>query len=391
MRVLIVGVGIAGPTLAYWLHRAGHQVTLVESAPQLRRGGYIVDFWGAGFDVAERMGIVPRLMREGYVIKELREVSAGGWTLARVDPATMIDAAGGRYVSIARADLSAAIYDCLDDDVETIFGETVTALDDDGQRVGVEFAHSQPREFDLVFGADGLHSKVRSLTFGPEAEFERHVGLIVCALELDGYRPRNELVAITQTTIGVQTMRLSLRNDRTLVLFTFRDDRPIPHNDVAAQQDLLRTRLGHLGGEVPDILEQLPHAKTFYMDRASQIRMPTWSRGRIALLGDAAAAPSLLAGQGSALAMVEAYTLAAELRRRPDNHQQAFAAYRQRLAPMIRDKQDAALNLDIAFAPANRKQLFLRNATLRLMGLPMISKLVMGRSLRDPIELPEWR
>lgn len=102
MRILIVGAGIAGPTLAYWLRHDGHQVTLVESAPQLRKGRYLVDFWGAGFDVAEHMGIIPRLMREGYVIKELREVSAGGWTLARVDPAKMIDAAGGRWSASSR-------------------------------------------------------------------------------------------------------------------------------------------------------------------------------------------------------------------------------------------------------------------------------------------------
>lgn len=375
MRVLIVGAGIAGPTLAYWLQRDGHEVTLIESAPQLRKGGYLVDFWGAGFDVAQRMGIMPRLMREGYVIKELREVSPGGWTLARIDPGTMIDAAGGRYVSIARSDLSAAIYDCLDD-VETIFGDTVTALDDDGQRVHAEFEHSPPGDFDLVFG--------------PEADFERYVGLTVSALELEGYRPRNELVAITQTTIGVQTLRVSLRDDTTLVLFTFRNDRPIPLHDVAAQHDFLRTRLSHIGGEVPGILAQLAQAKTFYMDRANQIRMPSWSRGRIALLGDAAASPSLLAGQGSALAMVEAYVLAAALRHAQGNYGKAFAAYEQQLRSMIEEKQDAALRLDTAFAPATRKQLWLRNITLRLMGIPFVANLAMGRSLRDPIELPQW-
>ncbi|MFD6814446.1 FAD-dependent monooxygenase [Enteractinococcus coprophilus] len=290
---------------------------------------------------------------------------------------------------MARSDLSATIYDCLDD-VETIFGDTVTALEDDGQLVHVDFAHSKSREFDLVFGADGLHSKVRSLVFGLEADFEHHVGLVVCALELEGYRPRNELVAVTQTTIGVQTMRLSLHHDATLVLFTFRDDRPIPLHDVEARQELLRTRLRGIGGEAPNILEHLPRAKSFYMDRASQIRMPTWSRGRVALLGDAAAAPSLLAGQGSALAMVGAYVLAAQLRRTQGNHQQAFAAYQRQLQPMIQDKQDAALQLDIAFAPKDRKQLYMRNATIRLMGLPFVSKLVMARSLRDPIELPSW-
>lgn len=152
----------------------------------------------------------------------------------------------------------------------------------------------------------------------------------------------------------------------------------------------LRTRLSHIGGEVPGILAQLAQAKTFYMDRANQIRMPSWSRGRIALLGDAAASPSLLAGQGSALAMVEAYVLAAALRHAQGNYGKAFAAYEQQLRSMIEEKQDAALRLDTAFAPATRKQLWLRNITLRLMGIPFVANLAMGRSLRDPIELPQW-
>src|SRR5699024_5310946 len=186
------------------------------------------------------------------------------------------------------------------------------------------------------------------------------------------------------------TLRVSLGDDTTLVLFTFRNDRPIPVHDVAAQHEFLRTRLSHIGGEVPGILAQLAQAKTFYMDRASQIRMHSWSRGRIALLGDAAASPSLLAGQGSALAMVEAYILAAELRRTQGNHSQAFSAYQQQLQLMVQDKQDAARGLDTAFAPRNRRQLFMRNTAIRLMRLPFVANLVMGRSLRDPIVLPDW-
>ncbi|HXF03745.1 MAG TPA: FAD-dependent monooxygenase, partial [Arthrobacter sp.] len=175
MRVLIVGAGIAGPTLAYWLRHAGHEPTLVEQAPRLRRGGYLVDFWGSGFDVADRMGIVPRLMADGYRVRELREVTASGRRIAHLDPRHVIGGAGGRYVSIGRSDLAAALYDALDGEVETIFGDTVQALDDDGGRVRVEFARGAPREFDLVVGADGLHSRVRALAFGPEEEFERYL------------------------------------------------------------------------------------------------------------------------------------------------------------------------------------------------------------------------
>ena len=389
MDILIVGAGVAGPTLAYWLKALGFVPTIVERAPRLRRGGYVVDFWGAGYDVAERMGIVPRLLDEGYRFRELREVDARGRRISHLDPIRLIDAAKGRYVTIGRSDLSRAVYDALDGDVETIFDDTVEALVDDGDRVRVGFADGSTRTFDLVIGADGLHSRVRALTFGPESRFERYLGIVVAAFDVDGYLPRDELVAVTHTEVGAQMLRVALRDGSTVFCFMFRHDGELPDgDDVAAQQDLLHARVGAMRGETPAILERMPDARTFYMDRASQIRLPSWSRGRVALIGDAAACPSLLAGQGSALAVVEAYVLAAELRRSQGDHRAAFAAAERRLAEVVRQKQGAAIGLGAAFAPRNRMQLYARNATLGLMGIPFVANLAMGRSLRDPIELP---
>jgi 2-polyprenyl-6-methoxyphenol hydroxylase-like FAD-dependent oxidoreductase len=388
MRILIVGAGIAGPTLAYWLRRGGHEPTLVERAPQPRQGGYLVDFWGAGFDVAERMGIVPELLDAGYLLRELREVGADGRTKTSLDPRRLIDDVAGRYVTVARSDLASAISGALGDEVETIFGDTVQAIRDDGRRVQVDFASGAEREFDLVVGADGLHSSVRRLVFGPDEAYERDLGIAVAAFDVEGYPRRDELVAVAHTEVGFQSLRLALRDGATMFLFTFRHDGPIPEDDPAAQQNLLRTTLAGASGDVPAILARLPEARTFYFDRVSQIRMPTWSRGRVALVGDAAACPSLLAGQGSALAMVEAYELAAELHRARDDHAAAFAGYERRLAPLVRTKQDAAVGLGAAFAPRTRVQLLMRSSALRVMAaLPFVSRFAMRGSLRDPVRL----
>jgi 2-polyprenyl-6-methoxyphenol hydroxylase-like FAD-dependent oxidoreductase len=169
---------------------------------------------------------------------------------------------------------------------------------------------------------------------------------------------------------------------------TLRDHGDVRLDHAGDQQALLRDKLAHAGWETRAILDAMTHAHTFYFDRVSQIRMPSWSTGRVALVGDAAACPSLLAGQGSALAMIEAYVLAAELAATPDDHTAAFTRYHARLAPLLRSKQNAAKGLGLAFAPRNRRQLAVRNTVFRLLGLPRIPDLVMGRSLRDAVELP---
>lgn len=388
MKVLISGAGIAGPTLAYWLLRAGHRPTLVERASGLRRGGYLVDFWGAGFEVADRMGIVPELRRRGYVMTEARAVGRDGGRIASIDPSVVMKT-NERYVSIARSDLAASIYDALGDAAELLLNDSITAIDDNGHRVRVNFEKTQPRDFDLVVGADGLHSQVRRLAFGPDEQFERYQNIVVAVFDVPGYRPRDELVAIMHAEAGFQAVRVSLRDDVTTVIFTVRHEGTVPQGSKD-QQALLRDHLKGAGWETPALLEAMPHASTFYFDAVSQIEMPSWTRGRVALVGDAAACPSLLAGQGSALAMVESYVLAAELARSTPDHSRAFVAYENRLAGFVRSKQAAARRLALAFAPKNNVQLFVRNMVMRLMALPKVADLAMGRSFHDAIELPAF-
>jgi len=387
VKILIVGAGIAGPTLAFWLLKGGHEVTIVEHAPGLRSGGYLIDFWGAGFDVAARMGIVPELRKHGYNFTEARAVDTKGRKVASFDPSVVIET-NDRYLSIPRADLATVIYDALDGKAELLVDDTVRDLDDDGKRVRVTFESGTVRDFDLVAGADGLHSRVRRLAFGPDEQYEKYLGIVFAAFDAEGYPFRDELVAMMHAEVGFQAIRLSFRDDATLCLFTVLYDGEFP-TDRASQEALLQAKLADKGWELPTMLEFMSSAKDFYFDSASQILMPSWSKGRIVLVGDAGAAPSFLAGQGSALAMIEAYTLAAELAG-TDDYPQAFARYHERLARLVRSKQDGAVGLGVAFAPKNRFQLFVRNTILKMMALPKVGDIALGRSFHDRVELPSF-
>lgn len=387
MKVLIVGAGIAGPTAAYWLMRAGHEVTLIEVAPELRRGGYLIDFWGAGFDVAEKMGIVPELRKRGYVMAEARAVNRHGRRIASFTPDRVMGSAQ-RYVSIARSDLSAVIYEAMGGAAAVRFGDAVTDIEDTGDGVEVVFRTGRSASFDLMIGADGLHSQVRRLVFGPDNLYERYLGMVVAAFEAKHYPQRDELVAMMYADVGFQAVRISLRDEATLFLFTVRHTGPVPDNRPA-QERLLHEKLEDHGWELPAMLDLMDQAENLYFDSVSQVRMPSWTTGRIALIGDAAACPSFLAGQGSALAMVEAYTLAADLAS-ADGHHEAFAHYGQRLSPLLLSKQNGAVGLGLAFAPQNGFQLLTRNTVMRVMGLPKIADIVLGRSFHDAINLPAF-
>ena len=214
--------------------------------------------------------------------------------------------------------------------------------------------------------------------------------MVVAVFDVAGYRPRDELVAIMHAEAA--SRRSGSRCAMTSPWWSSRSDTTaaVPLESVADQQALLRERLDGAGWETPALIEAMPQATTFYFDAVSQIQMPSWTRGRVALVGDAAACPSLLAGQGSALAMIESYVLAAELARADGDHVQAFARYQDRLAPFLQSKQAAARGLGLAFAPRNRLQLLVRNTVMRLMGLPKVADLAMGRSFHDAIELPAF-
>ena len=435
MKILISGAGIAGPTLAYWLLRYGFEPTIVERSPALRTGGYVIDFWGAGFDIAQRMGLGAEILRLGYIVKELWAVDETGRRISGFAVDAFTRAIRGRYVSIARGDLAALIFGTIDGKVETIFGSSINQIEQNENGVRVTFERGGTREFDLVIGADGLHSRVRELVFGAERQFEKYMGYKVAAFEVAGYRPRDELVYVTYTEVGQMVGRFTLRDDRTMFLFVFADDEMerVGEQDASGQKAILHSRFGKSGWECPRILEALDASDELYFDRVSQIRMSppgeSWANGRVALVGDAASCVSLLGGQGSALAMIAAYILAGELRqpcmgdahapepapsptlpggtggggnrargiqresqldRGNGDYSRAFARYQEIFGPFVAKKQKAAARFGPAFAPKTAAGLFVRNQIMKTMAIGWVANLAFGRAFVDRIEVGEY-
>lgn len=394
MRILISGAGVAGPSLAFWLMRHGFTPTLVESAPRLRTGGYVIDFWGAGFEIANRMGLLPHIRPYGYEVQEIRVVDDRNRPVASLPTRAFFRMTRGQFLTLPRGDLAAALYAGLDGKVETLFGDRVVRLEPSPSGIDVGFASRPSRHFDLVIGCDGLHSGIRQLVFGDERQFEKYLGYKAAAFEVHGYPSRDDLVYVLHTAIGRQIARFSMRDDRTMFLFTFEDPDPSLPSSLAEQKVLLRQKFGAMRWETPQILDALDRSPSLYIDRVSQIHMgpapDSWSRGRVSLLGDAAFCVSLLAGQGTALAMVAAYILAGELRRAGGDHTRAFLEYQRRFGPFVAGKQKAAPRLAGFFGPRSRSALFLRNRVLNLMQIPWIAKLAISRDLTDRIELPDY-
>jgi 2-polyprenyl-6-methoxyphenol hydroxylase-like FAD-dependent oxidoreductase len=392
MKIAINGCGIAGPALAWWLRHYGHEPLLIEQSPRMRQGGYAIDFWGLGYDTCEKMGLIPHLLELGYQVREVRFVDDDGRGEGGFPVEAVARLTGHRFTTLRRSDVSATLHNALDGRVETLFGDTVAGFEDRGDHVHVAFAHAAPRDFDLLIGADGLHSGVRALAFGEEERFEKFLGYYVAAFDLTGYRPRDELVYVSHTEPGRQISRFSMRDDRTLILMVFRKellDGPEPQDD-AARKATLRHIFANSGWETAAILDAMEDVSGIYFDRVSQIHMPDWSKGRVGLIGDAAAAVSLLAGEGTGLAITEAYVLAGELHRAGGDHTAAFARYQHLLKPFLAGKQKSAETFASSFAPRTRLGITFRNLVMRLMGVPLVADWFIGRAVRDDLDLPDY-
>ena len=367
--ILISGSSIAGPALAYWLRTYGFNPTVVERAPAPRPGGQAVDLRGAGRTVVERMGLM------GGV----REVRLDQRGIAYVDDAGRIrgrlsaDAFGGEgiisEIEVLRGDLAQVFLDATTPETEYLFDETITGLVQDDDGVAVTFEKRPPRRFGLVIGADGLHSAVRGLAFGPESRFVHPIGCYTAwftapgGVDLDGWY-------LMHNAPG--GLNASLRPGRlpgeTKAGLSFRTG-PITYDrrDAGQQQDMLARRFAGAGWEVPWLLDAMRTAPDFFFDAMAQVRLDRWSAGRVALVGDAGYCASPLTGLGTSLALVGAYVLAGELAAADGDHAAAFARYEEVMRPYVEEAQKLPPGGVSGYAPNTRFEIRLRTASMNWM------------------------
>ncbi|TQL68980.1 2-polyprenyl-6-methoxyphenol hydroxylase-like FAD-dependent oxidoreductase [Nocardioides albertanoniae] len=363
-KVLISGASVAGTTLAYWLNRHGIEVTVVEKAAGVRSGGYPIDVRGTALEVVRRMGVLLRLQKAHVDLRRFTFVDADGDQITSVSPQSVT---GGQVndLEVRRGDLTDALYATVRDDVEFLFDDSIAVLDQSTHGVTITFASGAVREFDLVIGADGLHSNTRGLAFGPEAQFHRYLGRCFAIFTMPNSLGLSHESLIWNTPGRAAAIYAVDEAEPVHGFLTFaRSEQPFDvFRDLDAQRTLVTDVFADAGWEVPGMLKAMHESDDIFFDAVSQIRMSRWSSGRVALAGDAAYAPSFLTGQGTSLALVGAYMLADAIA--TQDHLSAFDTYEQTTRGFVTDNQDLLETGSTTLFPTTPEALAQRDDQLR--------------------------
>jgi 2-polyprenyl-6-methoxyphenol hydroxylase-like FAD-dependent oxidoreductase len=375
MRVLICGGGIAGLTLAWCLARRGHTPVLAEKAGKLRDEGYMIDFFGSGYEAYERLGLLPELDRIHYPVDRLTFVDARGHERFSLPyPALRKRLFEDRHFNFPRGALERVLYQKIEGGVDIRFNTTVDSVEQRARAVGVRLSDGSDERFDLLVGADGVHSHIRRLAFAEDRQFTRLLGFRTAAFILPK-APRGLDIANAFVTLTVPNKQVAVYPLHGGRLATFFIHRSGPESHAVSRESALRElRLvyGRMGWIVPELLELSVDAPSLYFDAVSQVVMPRWSNGRIVLLGDSCQCVSLLAGQGASMAVAAAYVLAEELAD-AQGVGAALSRYERRLKPSIERKQAAGRRIAGWFVPESNLRLALRNLSLRVSVWPPVS------------------
>ncbi|HVZ95233.1 MAG TPA: FAD-dependent monooxygenase [Chitinophagaceae bacterium] len=390
-NILISGAGIAGTTLAFWLKKFGFNPTIIEISPTLREGGYAIDFMGAGYDVAEKMGIIPLLEKADINVSKVGFVDTNNNEKGSMNYAKIKKLMNNRAFTLLRSDLAKVIYENLNNEVEIIFGDAIEKIEQTKENIIVTFRSGKSRSFDLLVGADGLHSVVRNLTFGSEEQFEKYYGYYTSSFTLENYSPKDRAFLMCNVP-GKQAAVYAYSDEKTATFFVFvsSDKLKYDHHDVNRQKQILKDEFMNMGWKCPEILSRIDSSPDFYFDSISQIKMDNWSKGRVTLVGDACYCPSLLSGKGSTLAMTGAYILAGELKQANGNYEIAFTQYENIFKPFIDKKQKSAQGFAKSFIPKSNFGIWVRNQALKLMSLSFISKLYLNQFMDKELTMKEY-
>jgi 2-polyprenyl-6-methoxyphenol hydroxylase-like FAD-dependent oxidoreductase len=391
--VLVAGAGIAGCAVAYWLREHGFRPTVVERAPTPRPGGQTVDLRGAGRTVVDRMGLRDAVRALTVEQRGIAWVDDGGRRRAEMP----VEAFGGNGIvsseEILRGDLSEVLYRAAQDGVEYLLDDTVTAIEQDDDGVTVTFERAPRRRFALVVGADGAHSAVRRAAFGPESEFVRPFGLLTAwftmpaEIDLDGW-----YLMYNAPGGRVASARPGRLTSEQKAGLSVRTGEPLERLDRAARLELLDRAFSDAGWESDRLVRRAREAPDLYLESMGQVRMSSWSTGRVVLLGDAGYCPTPLTGLGTSLALVGAYVLAGELAAAaPSAPATAFASYERVLRPYVTQAQELPPSGVDGYAPQSALRIRAMRASMRwATRWPMRPLMDRVFAKADAIELPAY-
>jgi 2-polyprenyl-6-methoxyphenol hydroxylase-like FAD-dependent oxidoreductase len=363
MHVLISGAGIAGLACALELGRRGHDVTVVEYARHFRLEGTPIDVRGDAIEIVDRMGLLDKVRERRLQMSESSQfVDADGEPVARVPLAETSDSDD---IEILREDLVCILADALPEAVTIRFGDSIQTLTDYGGDVRVRFGSGRTGRYDLVLGADGQHSAVRGLVFGPEQDYLRHLGVYFALADLPGDAwsdGANSIYNVPDRLAGIFRYK-----GRTVAVFQFRSERlDYDHHDLDAQKRILFDAFaGYSSWKIPQLLDAVRAEPEFFFDAASQIHLPSWHRRRVVLVGDAGYCPAFLSGRGTSLALTGAHFLAEELGPCGDDRTAAFERYEARQRPYVTFAQEIVNRGRDHLLPATWADIAARNKRLQ--------------------------
>lgn len=381
MNILITGASIAGPAAAFWLRRDGHTVTVVERAGALRTEGYAVDIRGVAVDVVERMGLREALRPFETDTESHSVVDARGRRFGRMPRGfAVIDA---RDVEILRGDLSRVLYEATRNDATYRFGDSIAELHQEGDGVDVLFVSGARERYDLVVGADGVHSPTRTLAFAEGGRCERALGSAMAIFTTPNFLGLNREQLQFQSVKRIASVKSSEHNRELKVAVFFPFSGAFDERDVEAQRRLVAAAFADVGWEFPRFIEAMGRADDFYCDVTCLVVMERFHTGRVVLVGDAGYCPSPLSGQGTSLALVGAYVLADALTTAGGDPRRALPAYDAAMRPFVERNQAIAKNLADSFAPQSRAQLWSHNLVMRLYPYLPFKSAMMKMAMRD--------